>query len=305
MSHFGKVAVLMGGTSSERQISLMSGKAVLDALVESGVRAHSFDPSERDIWALKQEGFTHAFIMLHGRGGEDGVTQAALELMKIPYTGSKVAASALAMDKWRTKMIWDANDIPTPPYGVVDHATDWDDVVEQLGLPFMLKAAHEGSSVGIVKVTSENVARIDELFAEVALFDGTVLAEAFVSGTELTCAIVDDEALPLIRIVAPNGKYDFQNKYFTDETKYFCPSEIDPEIEKKIKEDALTAFQLIGCSDWGRLDVMLRDDGSYSFLEVNTVPGMTAHSLVPMAAKQAGMSFEELCLKVLESANVG
>jgi D-alanine-D-alanine ligase len=304
MNRFGKVAVLMGGASSEREISLLSGESVLKALVQVGVDAHAFDPAQRDIWQLKSEGFHRAFIILHGKGGEDGSIQGALQTMKMPYTGSGVAASAIAMDKWRTKMIWDAAGIPTPRYAVVNDKTDWAQLVNTLGLPLMLKAAHEGSSIGIVKVNTDNVSEIARLYREVARYDALVIAESFVTGMELTSVILNDRALPLIKIVAPNGNYDFQNKYYSDETRYFCPSGIDAAIEEKIKAEALHAFRLIGCKDWGRLDVILREDGSWSFLEINTVPGMTGHSLVPMAARAEGISFERLCVTVLEGAYV-
>jgi D-alanine-D-alanine ligase len=302
---FGKVAVLMGGPSAEREISLLSGNAVLKALVEKGVDAHGFDPKERPILDLKADGFERVFIALHGRFGEDGTVQGALETLGIPYTGSGVMASALAMDKWRTKLVWIASDIPTPRYRVVDAATDWMQVVAELGLPLIVKPAREGSTIGITKVTAVDHDELRIAYEGAARHDRLVLVEEFVSGVELTASIVNGRALPLIRIEAPQGNYDYHNKYFSDETKYFCPSGIPEPLERQIRQQSLAAFDIIGCSGWGRLDLILRDDGSYSFLEVNTSPGMTGHSLVPMAARQAGTPFADLCVEILEGAHVG
>jgi D-alanine-D-alanine ligase len=304
MSEFGKVAVLMGGPSAEREISLLSGNAVLAALRGEGVDAHAFDPAERDLWALKSEGFARAFIALHGRFGEDGTVQGALEVLGIPYTGSGVMASALAMDKWRTKLVWQACGIPTPRYRVVDEHTDWAAVIAELGLPLIVKPAREGSTIGLTKVTTD-AAALAQAHALAARHDPLVLAEAFVTGVELTASIVDGRALPLIRIEAPQGNYDYHNKYFSDETRYFCPSGIDEAKEREIRAASLAAFDLVGCTGWGRLDLILRADGSFSFLEVNTSPGMTGHSLVPMAARQAGMTFGALCVQILRGAHVG
>lgn len=304
MSEFGKVAVLLGGPSAEREISLLSGNAVLSALRSEGVDAHGFDPAERDLWALKSEGFARAFIALHGRFGEDGTVQGALEVLGIPYTGSGVMASALAMDKWRTKLVWQASGIPTPRYRVVDERTDWDAVIAELGLPLIVKPAREGSTIGLTKVTTD-AAALAQAYALAARHDPLVLAEAFVAGVELTASIVAGRALPLIRIEAPQGNYDYHNKYFSDETRYFCPSGIAEAKEREIRDASLAAFDLVGCTGWGRLDLILRADGSYSFLEVNTSPGMTGHSLVPMAARQAGMSFGALCVEILRGAHVG
>jgi D-alanine-D-alanine ligase len=303
--HFGKVAVLLGGPSSERDISFLSGNAVLAALREQGVDAHPFDPAERDLWDLKRDGFARAFIALHGRFGEDGTIQGALETLQIPYTGSGVMASALAMDKWRTKLVWLASGIATPAYRVVDARTDWMRVVAELGLPLIVKPAREGSTIGITKVTSVDHDELARAHVEAAGHDPLVLVEEFVAGIELTASIVAGRALPLIRIEAPQGNYDYHNKYFSDDTKYFCPSGIDAKLEEAIQADALRAFDLIGCEGWGRLDLMLRADGHYSFLEVNTSPGMTGHSLVPMAARQAGMTFPQLCVEILRGAHVG
>jgi D-alanine-D-alanine ligase len=302
---FGKVAVLMGGPSSEREISFLSGNAVLAALRGEGVDAHAFDPAERELFELRREGFDRVFIALHGRFGEDGTVQGALETLKIPYTGSGVMASALAMDKWRTKLVWLASDIPTPRYRVVAADTDWMRVVAELGLPLIVKPAREGSTIGITKVAKVDDDELRIAYDEAARHDSLVLVEEFVAGMELTASILGRDALPLIRIEAPQGNYDYHNKYFSDETKYFCPSGLPPAKEREIRAGALTAFDLIGCTGWGRLDLMLRADGSYSFLEVNTSPGMTGHSLVPMAARQAGIAFPELCLSILRGAHVG
>lgn len=302
---FGKVAVLMGGPSAEREISLMSGNAVLAALRERGVDAHPFDPAERNLFELVGEGYARAFIALHGRFGEDGTVQGALETLKIPYTGSGVMASALAMDKWRTKLVWLASGIPTPRYRVATAATDWMGVVAELGLPLIVKPAREGSTIGITKVASVDHDELRLAWEEAARHDALVLIEEFVSGMELTASIVNGRALPLIRIEAPQGNYDYHSKYFSDETKYFCPSGLPQALEDEIRAKALAAFDVVGCSGWGRLDLILRDDRSYSFLEVNTSPGMTGHSLVPMAARQAGTSFADLCIEILRGAHVG
>ena len=296
----GKVAVLMGGPSAEREISLLSGNGVLAALREKGVDAHAFDPSERELFDLKREGFARAFVALHGRFGEDGTVQGALEVMGIPYTGSGVMASALAMDKWRTKLVWLASGIPTPRYEVVTPATDWAGLASRLGLPLIVKPAREGSTLGITKAAA--VADLPAAHALAARHDTLVLAEEFVAGQELTASILGEEALPLVRIEAPQGNYDYQNKYFTDATKYHCPSGIRADLEEAIRRAALASFRVLGCRGWGRADVMLRADGSFSFLEMNTSPGMTGHSLVPMAARAVGIAYPDLCLRILEGA---
>lgn len=303
--NFGKVAVLLGGPSSEREVSLMSGNAVLAALRERGIDAHPFDPAERDLWELKRDGFDRAFIALHGRFGEDGTVQGALETLKIPYTGSGVMASALAMDKWRTKLVWQAAGIPTPRYRVVDARTDWMGVVAALGLPLIVKPAREGSTIGITKVAKVDHDELAVAYAEAARHDALVLVEEFVAGRELTASIVNGRALPLIRIEAPQGNYDYHNKYFSDETKYHCPAGLPDAQEQEIRATCLSAFAVVGCSGWGRLDLILRADGSYSLLEVNTSPGMTGHSLVPMAARQAGIAFPDLCVEILGTSHVG
>ncbi len=296
----GRVAVLMGGPSAEREISLISGKAVLAALRSKDVDAHSFDPAERDLFELKRDGFSRAFIALHGRFGEDGTVQGALEVLGIPYTGSGVMASALAMDKWRTKLVWDASGIPTPRFAMLKATTAWDRVLDVLGLPLIVKPAREGSTLGITKVrTAPDLVPAYEFAAR---FDDLVLAEEFIEGQELTASILGDTALPLVRIEAPGGNYDYQNKYFTDDTKYHCPAGVRPEVEEEIRRVALKSFRVLGCRGWGRADVMLRPDGSYSFLEMNTSPGMTGHSLVPIAARAAGLGYADLCVKILEGA---
>jgi D-alanine-D-alanine ligase len=305
VSEFGKVAVLLGGPSSEREVSLMSGNAVLGALRDKGVDAHPFDPAERDLFELRRDGFERAFIALHGRFGEDGTVQGALETLKIPYTGSGVMASALAMDKWRTKLVWLASDVPTPRYRVVTAATDWMRVVAELGLPLIVKPAREGSTIGITKVAHVDHDELALAFAEAERHDPLVLVEEFVTGRELTASIVNARALPLIRIEAPLGNYDYHAKYFSDETKYFCPAGLPDAKEMEIRAMALRAFEIVGCSGWGRLDLILRDDGTFTFIEVNTSPGMTGHSLVPMAARQAGLAFPDLCVEILRSAHVG
>jgi D-alanine-D-alanine ligase len=305
MSQFGKVAVLMGGPSSEREISFLSGNAVLGALKSRGVDAHAFDPAERPLNELKEERFDRAFIALHGRFGEDGTVQGALEVLGIPYTGSGVMGSALAMDKWRTKLVWLASGIPTPRYRVVDAKTDWWSVVAELGLPLIVKPAREGSTIGLTKVTSVDHDELAIAYREAEQHDALVLAEEFVAGIELTASVVNDRALPLIRIEAPQGNYDYHHKYFSDETRYYCPSGIDEAAERAIQAQSLEAFVLVGATGWGRLDMILRPDGSWQFLEVNTSPGMTGHSLVPMAAKQAGIAFPDLCVEILRSAHVG
>jgi len=298
----GKVAVLMGGPSAEREISLISGKAVLEALRSRGVDAHAFDPAEREIFDLRREGFARAFIALHGRFGEDGTLQGALETLRIPYTGSGVMASALAMDKWRTKLIWHAAGIPTPRFEMVTAAADWAGVARKLGLPLIVKPVREGSTLGITKV-----ARAEELPAAHALaarYDRLVMAEEFVAGKELTASILGETALPLVRIEAPQGNYDYRNKYFTDETKYYCPAGLAEKLEQEIRAVALESFRVLGCRGWGRADLIVRADGSYSFLEMNTSPGMTGHSLVPIAARAAGMDYPELCMRVLAGARL-
>jgi D-alanine-D-alanine ligase len=302
-SSFGKVAVLMGGRSAEREISLRSGNMVLAALQKRGVDAHAFDPRDRGLEALIAERYDRVFIALHGRFGEDGTVQGALEYLGIPYTGSGVTGSALAMDKLRTKLVWQASGIPTPRYRRLDEKTDHAELAEALGLPLVVKPAREGSSIGVTKVSSAE--KIGAAFDAALEYDELVIAEEFIDGAELTVAVLEDEALPVIRIEAPQGNYDYQNKYFGNETKYHCPAGLPAAQERAIQQQVLAAFQVIGCSGWGRVDLMLDRHGGFWLLEVNTIPGMTDHSLVPMAARARGLSFEDLVLRILESAHVG
>jgi D-alanine-D-alanine ligase len=296
----------MGGPSAEREISLISGNAVLAALRSRGVDAHAFDPAERDLTELRGGRFARAFIALHGRFGEDGTVQGALEVLGIPYTGSGVMGSALSMDKWRTKLVWLASGIPTPRFALLKPTTDWDRVVDTLGLPIVVKPAHEGSTIGLT--VARAASELPAAHALAAKFDELVIAEEFIAGDELTASILYDpqerreRALPLVRIVAPQGNYDYQNKYFTDDTKYYCPSGVRAGIEDEIRAMAIRAFRVLGCRGWGRADVMLRADGAFSFLEMNTSPGMTGHSLVPIAARATGLEYPDLCVRILESA---
>ncbi len=302
----GKVAVLMGGPSSEREISLLSGNGVLAALREKGVDAHAFDPAVHSVFDLPREKFDRAFIALHGRFGEDGTVQGVLETMKIPYTGSGVMGSALAMDKWRTKLVWLAAGVPTPKYLMLNPQSDWVQVIDELKLPLIVKPVREGSSIGITKVNTAG--ELPAAFDLAYKLDPLVIAEEFVQGQELTASVLGSgaglTALPLIRIEAPEGKYDYQNKYFTDVTKYHCPAGIRASLETEIRAATLKAFRLLGCEGWGRADLILDADGRYSFLEMNTSPGMTSHSLVPMAARAAGMSYADLCLSILAAASL-
>ena len=303
MNH-GKVAVLMGGRSAEREISLMSGAGVLKALRAMGVDAHAFDPAQRSLADLRGEGFARCFIALHGRGGEDGTMQGALEIMGIPYTGSGVLGSAIAMDKWRTKMIWIANGLPTPRYRILAAGDDWSAVARELGLPLIVKPANEGSTLGLTKVTA--VSQLPAAYELAAReYRDIALAESFVDGPEYTASILGDTALPLIRIEAPQGNYDYQNKYFGDGTKYLCPCGLPAAKEAALKALALKSFQLVGGTGWGRVDLMLDAASAPWLLEVNTSPGMTGHSLVPMAARAVGISYEDLCVRILELAHVG
>jgi D-alanine-D-alanine ligase len=300
----GKVAVLLGGKSAEREISLMSGNGVLKALRSKGVDAHAFDPAQRELSDLKREGFARCFIALHGRGGEDGTIQGALEYLGIPYTGSGVMGSAIGMDKWRTKMVWIANKIPTPRFRILRPDEDWKALARDLGLPLIVKPANEGSTLGLTKVTAvKQLPAAYELAAK--KYNDLALAEQFIDGPEYTASVLGDEALPLIRIEAPKGNYDYQNKYFTDDTKYHCPSGLPAKKEAELKALTLEAFRAVGCRGWGRIDIMLDAKKKPWLLEVNTSPGMTGHSLVPMAARAVGISYEDLCVKILELARVG
>jgi len=299
---FGKVAVLMGGRSAERSVSLKSGAMVLAALKKKGVDAHAFDPKERGLDELIRERFDRVFVILHGRYGEDGTIQGALELLGIPYTGSGVLASALAMDKWRTKLVWQSSGIPTPRSELLSRDSDMHAVATRLGLPLMVKPANEGSSIGMTKVKTASA--LTEAYALAANYDRVVIAETFVDGVELTAGILGDKPLPLIKLETPREFYDYEAKYQANDTRYVIPCGLPPDAERIVQDEALFAFQALGCRGWGRVDVMLDRSGKPYFLEVNTLPGMTDHSLVPMAARHAGLSFEDLCLRILELARL-
>jgi D-alanine-D-alanine ligase len=303
MKNFGKVAVLLGGRSAEREVSLKSGAAVLAALLRSGVDAAPFDPATQNLQALVDDGFDRAFIALHGRYGEDGTVQGALELLGIPYTGSGVMASALGMDKWRSKLVWQAAKLPIPDYALLDEHSDWKAVAQQLGLPLFVKPANEGSSVGISKV--KVVSELAAAYHEAAKYDPLVLAESFIGGGEYTVAILGDRALPVIKIEPANEFYDYDAKYLRDDTRYLCPSGLSAAQEAEMQRMAKQSFTLIGGQGWGRVDFLMDEAGQQYLLEVNTSPGMTDHSLVPMAARQTGMSFEQLVLRILELSHVG
>ncbi len=295
---FGKVAVLMGGTSAERKVSLKSGAGVLAALQRQGVDAHAFDPAEQPLDALK--GYDRAFIALHGRYGEDGTIQGALDLMGIPFTGPGVMASAVGMDKFRTKLIWQAAGLPVPEYAMLTADSNFDEVEEQLGLPLFVKPVREGSSIGVSMVTTEGGLRA--AWQEAARHDPLVIAEAGVMGGEYTVGILGDRALPIIKIEPTTAFYDYDAKYFRDDTRYLCPCGLPAEKEAEIQAGALKAFQVLGGKGWGRVDFLMDEAGRHYFLEVNTSPGMTDHSLVPMAARVAGMDYDQLVLQVLSLA---
>jgi len=307
----GKVAVLMGGTSAERQISIMSGTGVLAALRSQGVDAHAFDPAERELFELKREGFARCFIALHGRFGEDGSVQGALELLRIPYTGSGVLASAIAMDKVMTKRVWMAEGLPTPRYQWLspeqrtrDHVRA---VPDALGLPLIVKPPREGSSIGITKVAGYS--QMQGAVELAAKYDADVLCEEFIEGEEVTCPVIGAgehaHALPVVKIMAPEGAYDYQNKYFTDDVKYQCPSGLPESEEREIQRIVVQAYRTLGCRGWGRADLMIRASDRKAFLlEMNTSPGMTTHSLVPMSAKAAGIPYEALCVQILSLATL-
>jgi len=301
--NFGKVAVLLGGKSAEREISLLSGNGVLKALRAKGVDAHPFDPAQRDLFDLKREGFARCFVALHGRGGEDGSLQGVLEFLGIPYTGSGVLASALAMDKVRTKKLWSAEGLPTAPHAVLTRDSDLKAVAKKLGLPLFVKPSSEGSSVGMTKV--KRAADLDEAFAAAVNYDPVVIAEKFIDGPELTAGILGSRVLPLIRIETPREFYDYQAKYFTNDTRYLIPCGLATKKEAQLQALCLDAFRALGCRGWGRVDLMLDRRGRPFLLEINTAPGMTGHSLVPMAAKAVGLGYEDLCVKILEGAHVG
>lgn len=294
---FGKVAVLLGGSSAEREISLLSGNAVLAALMRQGVDAHAFDPAERALAEIK--GFDRAFIVLHGRGGEDGTVQGALELLGVPYTGSGVLASALCMDKWRTKLVWQAAGIPITDYVLLDADSDPAAVVARLGLPIFVKPANEGSSIGITKV--KRAEDLVEAYQTAARYDRIVIAERFVAGAEIQFPILGEQVLPSIRIEPATEYYDYDAKYFRDDTRYHCPG-MPTDAEQRLHALVLRAFRVLGCRGWGRMDLIVDRSGQPFFLEMNTVPGMTSHSLMPMGAKAAGIDFDALCLRLLETS---
>jgi D-alanine-D-alanine ligase len=303
----GKVAVLMGGRSAEREVSLMSGAGVLAALQSQGVDAHAFDPAQRDLCELKHMGFARCFIALHGRYGEDGTVQGALELLGIPYTGSGVLASSVAMDKIMTKRIWRAENLPTPAWRTVHNAAETEAALAELGAPMIVKPSREGSTLGLTKVTS--VEQCAQAYALAARHDPQVLCEQFVSGDEVTCPVLGSGAgavaLPTIRIVAPEGNYDYQNKYFTNDTQYLVPCGLPEGEEAAINALVLKAYRTLGCRGWARADVMIdRATRQPWLLEINTAPGMTGHSLVPMSARAAGVSYEALCLGLLRNAGL-
>ncbi len=300
----GKVAVLMGGRSAEREVSLMSGTGVLKALQGQGVDAHAFDPAATPLGELQQRGFARCFIALHGRFGEDGTVQGALELMGIPYTGPGVMASAVAMDKLMTKRIWLAEGLPTPAWRQVHSAADTRAAFAALGSPMIVKPVREGSTIGLTKVTSLD--QCDAAYDLAAGQDPLVMCEQFIAGDEVTCPVLGSgdqaRALPVIRIVAPDGNYDYQNKYFTDDTKYLVPCGLPDGEEAAIQALVLKAYQVLGCRGWARADVMIDAQRRPWLLEINTSPGMTGHSLVPMSARATGLSYEQLCLQVLAAA---
>lgn len=294
---FGKVAVLYGGISSERAVSLTSGAAVHAALLEAGVNAELVDANPDNIGMLKQQGFARVFNALHGRWGEDGVLQGVLQTMEMPFTGSGVLGCALSMDKVRSKQVWQALGLPTPSFKVINKIEQLDGLIDDLGLPLFLKPALEGSSVGVGKVNSHE--DLMPAYQAAAKCGGPVLAEQFMAGSELTVGILDDEPLPVVRMQAANEFYDYQAKYESDQTQYFCPAGLSAELEQEVRDLAQTAFKALDCEHWGRVDVMLDDAGKPMLLEVNPSPGMTDHSLVPMAAKQAGLSFSDLVVQIL------
>ncbi|HEU4622254.1 MAG TPA: D-alanine--D-alanine ligase [Burkholderiaceae bacterium] len=305
---FGKVGVLYGGVSAEREVSLKSGTMVLAALQRKGIDAHGFDTGKQSLAELASQGFERVFIALHGRGGEDGTVQGVLELLGIAYTGSGVMASSIAMDKITTKRIWQTHGLPTPKYAVIDKNTTarLSQLPAELGLPLFVKPPHEGSTIGITKVSQAS--ELQAAYDLAARYDDTVLVEQFIDGAELTCAVLERDgraqALPAIRIVAPGGNYDYHNKYISNDTKYLCPAELGDAIETRVRELAVKSFEALGCAGWARADFMLAKDGTPWLLEINTSPGMTDHSLVPMAARAAGVSYDDLVVNILEGASL-
>ena len=299
-AEFGKVAVLMGGCSAEREVSLKSGAAVLKALQQRGVDAHPIDFGADVMARLQNSHFDRAFIIMHGRGGEDGTLQGALELLGIPYTGSGVLASAVGMDKWRTKLLWQAAGLPVPDYTLLDADSDFTEVEQRLGLPLFVKPANEGSSVGISKVSKPG--GLAAAYRMAAKHDSLVLAEQFIGGGEFTVAILGDEVLPVVKIEPSGEFYDYEAKYLSDDTRYLCPCGLPAEKESEMQALARKAFDVLGCRGWGRIDILLDEAGNPYLLEANTLPVMTDHSLVPMAAGAAGIAFDELVWRILENS---
>jgi len=303
--NFGRVGVLYGGRSAEREVSIMSGRGVHEALRSAGVDAHLFDTGTQSLIELINAGFDRVFIALHGRYGEDGTLQGALELMQLPYTGSGPLASCLAMDKVMTKKVWFEQNLPTPGFTVLTDESGFDRVIEDLGLPLILKPPHEGSTLGVTRV--DRPSQLAEAYRLAVRYDSEVLAEKFIVGRELTVPLLgkgkSTRALPVIEIVAPGGNYDYEHKYVSNDTQYICPAEVDAQLERKIMRLAEQAYNALGCEGWGRADFMLDGQGVPWLLEINTSPGMTTHSLVPMGAKAAGMSYVDLCLTILASAS--
>ncbi|MDP1708580.1 MAG: D-alanine--D-alanine ligase [Gammaproteobacteria bacterium] len=298
---FGKVAVVYGGTSAEREVSLESGKAVFEALRRKGVDAHALDVFGTELLrTLQQGGFDRVFIVLHGRGGEDGVLQGALEMLDLPYTGSGVLGSALGMDKVRTKQVWQALGLPTPEFAVLNRPDDVSRSLQEIGLPLIVKPAREGSTLGITQVTTPDALR--PAWQAALTYDTDVVAERYIQGAEYTASLLGSEALPLIRIEAASGFYDYQAKYVAHDTRYLCPCGLDQQHERELQQMAVCAFEALGCSGWGRVDFMVDAEGQPWLLEANTVPGMTSHSLVPMAARAAGMDFDTLVWRILETS---
>lgn len=302
---FGHVGVLYGGRSAEREVSLMSGTGVCAALRAEGVDAHLFDTGTRTLIDLANAGFDRVFIALHGRYGEDGTVQGMLELMRVPYTGSGTLASSLAMDKIMTKKVWLECGLPTPAYAVLTSATDFERSIADLGLPLIVKPPHEGSTLGLTRVTEAS--QMPEAYALAARYDAQVLAEAFIAGRELTVPILGKgstaRALPIVEIVAPQGNYDYEHKYASTDTQYICPARLDPALAREVQRLAVESYTSLGCEGWGRADFMLDAQDRPWLLEMNTSPGMTSHSLVPMGAKAEGMSYSQLCLTILQSAS--
>lgn len=306
MKNLGKVGVLYGGVSAEREVSIMSGTGVYKALRCAGVDAHLFDTQKQSLAELAQAGFDRVFIALHGRFGEDGTIQGALELLRIPYTGSGPMASALAMDKCMTKRVWLHEGLPTPEFAVLRSTEDLKDLTTLLPFPFIMKPAHEGSTVGFSRIDDAN--QILSAYQLASRFDDLVLAERFIQGRELTVPVLGSanqaRALPIVEIVAPDGNYDFENKYYSDQTQYFCPADLSPELTEQVRALAKQAYLAVGCEGWGRVDFMLDEQLQPWLLEVNTSPGMTGHSLVPMAAKAEGISYEQLCVEITSAASL-